>query len=159
MKKILMLIAVCALLFGCEAAAVKEVKATAVPDTENGVTMGDVFDTALQNASWKAGSDEAKAGSDEAGAETVTVTGLFDWQNGGGLAETAFTFAKNAESGIWEPVAVSAGGDTADNAFSVGLAFLMVYAVYGESVAGNSSAASADAAAPDETGTNLEPLM
>ena len=35
MKKIPMLIAVCALLFGCEAAAVKEVKATAVPDTEN----------------------------------------------------------------------------------------------------------------------------
>ena len=68
MKKIPMLIAVCALLIGCEAAAVKEVKATAVPDTQNGVTMGDVFDTALQNASWKAGSDEA-------GAETVTVTG------------------------------------------------------------------------------------
>ena len=84
---------------------------------------------------------------------------MFDWQNGGGLAETAFTFAKNAESGIWEPVAVSAGGDTADNAFSVGLAFLMVYAVYGEAVAGDSSAAPADAAAPDETGTNLEPLM
>ncbi len=152
MKKILLFVGAAALLFGCEAAAVKEVKATAVPDTENGVTMGDVFDTALQNASWKAGSDEA-------GAETVTVTGLFDWQNGGGLAETAFTFAKNAESGIWEPVAVSAGGDTADNAFSVGLAFLMVYAVYGESVAGNSSAAPADEAAPDETGTNLEPLM
>ena len=96
MKKIPMLIAVCALLIGCEAAAVKEVKATAVPDTQNGVTMGDVFDTALQNASWKAGSDEA-------GSETVTVTGLFDWQNGGGLAETAFTFAKNAESGISNP--------------------------------------------------------
>ena len=85
MKKILLFVGAAALLFGCEAAAVKEVKATAVPDTENGVTMGDVFDTALQNASWKAGSDEA-------GAETVTVTGLFDWQNGGGLAETAFTF-------------------------------------------------------------------
>ena len=68
MKKILLFVGAAALLFGCEAAAVKEVKATAVPDTENGVTMGDVFDTALQNASWKAGSDEA-------GAETVTVTG------------------------------------------------------------------------------------
>ena len=152
MKKIPMLIAVCALLFGCEAAAVKEVKATAVPDTENGVTMGDVFDTALQNASWKAGSDEA-------GAETVTVTGLFDWQNGGGLAETAFTFAKNAESGIWEPVAVSAGGDTADNAFSVGLAFLMVYAVYGEAVASEADGNQADKTTAEETETSLEPML
>ena len=142
MKKILLFVGAAALLFGCEAAAVKEVKATAVPDTENGVTMGDVFDTALQNASWKAGSDEA-------GAETVTVTGLFDWQNGGGLAETAFTFAKNAE----------AGGDTADNAFSVGLAFLMVYAVYGESVASEADGNQADKTTAEETETSLEPML
>lgn len=151
MKKILLFVGAAALLFGCEAAAIKEVKATAYSNAENGVTIGDVFDKGLQNASWTSETDEA-------GVETVTVTGLFDWQNGGGLAETAFTFAKNAD-GVWEPVAVSAGGDTADNAFSVGLAFLMVYAVYGEAVAGNSSAAPADAAAPDGTGTNLEPLM
>lgn len=151
MKKILLFVGAAALLFGCEAAAVKEVKATAVPDTENGVTMGDVFDTALQNASWKAGSDEA-------GAETVTVTGLFDWQNGGGLAETAFTFAKNAD-GVWEPVAVSAGGDTADNAFSVGLAFLMVYAVYGESVASEADGNQADKTTTEETETSLEPML
>lgn len=151
MKKILLFVGAAALLFGCEAAAIKEVKATAYSNAESGVTIGDVFDKGLQNASWTSETDEA-------GVETVTVTGLFDWQNGGGLVETAFTFAKNAD-GVWEPVAVSAGGDTADNAFSVGLAFLMVYAVYGEAVAGNSSAAPADAAAPDGTGTNLEPLM
>ena len=152
MKKILLFIGAAALLFGCEAAAVKEVKATAVPDTQNGVTMGDVFDTALQNASWKAGSDEA-------GAETVTVTGLFDWQNGGGLAETAFTFAKNAESGIWEPVAVSAGGDTADNAFSIGLAFLIIYAAYEEAVASEADGNQADKTTAEETETSLEPML
>lgn len=152
MKKILLFIGAAALLFGCEAAAIKEVKATAYSKAKNGVTIGDVFDTALQNASWKAGSDEA-------GAETVTVTGLFDWQNGGGLAETAFTFAKNAESGIWEPVAVSAGGDTADNAFSVGLAFLMVYAVYGEAVASEADGNQADKTTAEETETSLEPML
>ena len=142
MKKILLFIGAAALLFGCEAAAVKEVKATAVPDTQNGVTMGDVFDTALQNASWKAGSDEA-------GAETVTVTG----------AETAFTFAKNAESGIWEPVAVSAGGDTADNAFSIGLAFLIIYAAYEEAVASEADGNQADKTTAEETETSLEPML
>ena len=105
MKKILLFVGAAALLFGCEAAAIKEVKATAYSNAESGVTIGDVFDKGLQNASWTSETDEA-------GVETVTVTGLFDWQNGGGLVETAFTFAKNAD-GVWEPVAVSAGGDTA----------------------------------------------
>ena len=152
MKKILLFVGAAALLFGCEAAAIKEVKATAYSNAGNGVTIGDVFDKGLQNASWKAGSDEA-------GVETVTVTGLFDWQNGGGLTETAFTFAKNAESGIWEPVAVSAGGDTADNAFSVGLAFLMVYAVYGEAVASEADGNQADKTTAEETETSLEPML
>ena len=74
------------------------------------------------------------------------------------MAETAFTFAKNAD-GVWEPVAVSAGGDTADNAFSVGLAFLMVYAVYGEAVASEADGNQADKATAEETETSLEPML
>ncbi len=151
MKKILLFVGAAALLFGCEAAAIKEVKATAYSNAGNSVTIGDVFDKGLQNASWTSETDEA-------GVETVTVTGLFDWQNGGGLVETAFTFAKNAD-GVWEPVAVSAGGDTADNAFSVGLAFLMVYAVYGEAVASEADGNQADKTTAEETETSLEPML
>ena len=62
MKKILLFVGAAALLFGCEAAAIKEVKATAYSNAGNGVTIGDVFDKGLQNASWTSETDEAGAG-------------------------------------------------------------------------------------------------